>query len=95
MTERDVRPEGPSRTTAGAARRGGLGRGLGALIPQASPSGLLDVDIDRIVPNPQQPRTEWDDAALAELVASIREHGVLQPLIVTRTGTPIPWPPIV
>ena len=68
----------------GAGRRGGLGRGLGALIPQATPGGLLDLDIDRIVPNPWQPRTEWDEGALGELVDSVREHGVLQPLIVTR-----------
>ena len=69
---------------AGAARRGGLGRGLGALIPQGTPGGLRDVDVDRIVPNPWQPRTEWDEATLGELVESVREHGVLQPLIVTR-----------
>ena len=67
------------------ARRSGLGRGLGALIPQGQPGGLLDVDVDRIVPNPWQPRTDWDEAALGELVESVREHGVLQPLIVTRT----------
>lgn len=81
MTPPDERPKGADGTT----RRGGLGRGLDALIPQSSPSGLLDVDIDRIVPNPWQPRTTWNDAALAELIESVREHGVLQPLIVTRT----------
>jgi len=81
VTPPDERPKGADGTT----RRGGLGRGLDALIPQSSPSGLLDVDIDRIVPNPWQPRTTWNDAALAELIESVREHGVLQPLIVTRT----------
>jgi len=66
-------------------RRPGLGRGLGALIPQSTGgAGLLEVDVDRIVPNPWQPRLEIDEESLAELVQSIREHGVLQPLIVTR-----------
>jgi ParB family chromosome partitioning protein len=45
---------------------------------------LLEVDVDRIAPNPWQPRLEMDEESLAELVLSIREHGVLQPLIVTR-----------
>lgn len=74
-----------SPSSGSSGRRAGLGRGLGALIPQSvGGSGLLDVDIDRIMPNPWQPRLEMDEAALAELVQSIREHGVLQPLIVTR-----------
>lgn len=74
------------RPPGGSSRRGGLGRGLDALIPQAAAgAGLLEVDVDRIVPNPWQPRLVVDEAALAELVASIREHGILQPLIVTRT----------
>ena len=64
-------------------RRGGLGRGLDALIPQTG-GGLLEVDVDRIAPNPQQPRYAVDAAALGELVESIRQHGVLQPLIVAR-----------
>ena len=63
--------------------RRGLGRGLGALIPQAG-GGLLEVDVDRIAPNPHQPRYVVDETALGELVDSIRQHGVLQPLIVTR-----------
>src|SRR5688572_14483598 len=67
------------------SRRSGLGRGLGALIPQSSGgSGLLEVDVDRIMPNPWQPRLEMDEASLAELVQSIKEHGILQPLIVSR-----------
>jgi ParB family chromosome partitioning protein len=65
------------------SRRGGLGRGLGALIPQGE-SGLLEVDVDRVAPNPQQPRYVIEESALRELVESIRQHGVLQPLIVTR-----------
>src|SRR5919206_3866866 len=44
----------------------------------------LEVPIDNIEPNPQQPRHEFDDEALKDLADSIREHGVLQPLIVTR-----------
>ena len=75
----------PGSDRPGSGRRGGLGRGLEALIPQGAPGGLLDVDVDRIVPNPWQPRTEFDETALGELVESVREHGVLQPLIVTRT----------
>ena len=73
----------------------GLGRGLGALIPSsgaiaadAAPdsvaSGVLEVSVTDIIPNPRQPRTVMDAEALAELSASIREHGLIQPLIVTR-----------
>jgi ParB family chromosome partitioning protein len=66
-------------------RRTGLGRGLGALIPQTNGNiGLLEVDVDRIMPNPWQPRLEMDEDALTDLIQSIREHGILQPLIVTR-----------
>jgi ParB family chromosome partitioning protein len=64
-------------------RARGLGRGLGALIRQDG-SGLLEVDVDRIAPNPRQPRYVLDEAALGELADSIRQHGILQPLIVTR-----------
>lgn len=60
----------------------GLGRGLGALLPGGS--GVDEVDIDLIAPNPEQPRQRFDEAALDELAASIREHGLLQPLVVTR-----------
>lgn len=62
-------------------RTRGLGRGLGALIPTRA-GGLEEVDIDLIVPNPHQPRAVVDEAALQELAESIREHGVLQPLVV-------------
>lgn len=64
--------------------KGGLGRGLSALIPQAGAGGVDQVDIDLVTPNPEQPRELFDEEALDELAASIREHGVLQPLIVTR-----------
>ena len=64
------------------SERRGLGRGLGALIPGSA--GVDEVDIDLIAPNPEQPRTHMDQEALAELGASVREHGLLQPLVVTR-----------
>lgn len=63
--------------------RGGLGRGLDALIPRPAAT-VREVDISLIQPNPAQPRQRFDPAALEELAASIREHGVLQPLIVSR-----------
>ncbi len=64
-------------------RRTGLGRGLGALIPASAPSAE-SVDIDLIVPNPEQPRFGIDEDGLGELAESIREHGVIQPLVVSR-----------
>jgi ParB family chromosome partitioning protein len=65
------------------SRRSGLGRGLDALIPSLQPV-VEQVDIDLIAPNPEQPRTVFDAEALSELAESIREHGVIQPLIVSR-----------
>jgi ParB family chromosome partitioning protein len=62
--------------------RGGLGRGLDALIPRGA--GIQEIDVDRITPNPAQPRQLFDPDALEELAASIRQHGVLQPIIVVR-----------
>ena len=64
-------------------RRSGLGRGLGALIPELAPA-VEEVDIDLIVPNPQQPRSVFASESLSELAQSIREHGVIQPLLVSR-----------
>jgi ParB family chromosome partitioning protein len=67
----------------------GLGRGLDALIPiSESSAGVSQLPISAILRNPRQPRTRFDPAALEELAASIREHGVLQPLIVAQTSTP-------
>jgi ParB family chromosome partitioning protein len=63
--------------------KGGLGRGLGALIPTFTP-GVETVDVDLIVPNPHQPRASLGTESLAALAESIREHGVIQPLLVTR-----------
>ena len=59
-----------------------LGRGLGSLLPAAA--GVDEVDIDLIVPNPHQPRAAIAPEALDELAESVRTHGVLQPLIVSR-----------
>jgi ParB family chromosome partitioning protein len=61
----------------------GLGRGLGALIPGPAPL-RESVDVDLIVSNPYQPRFGIEAAALEELAESIRQHGVLQPLLVSR-----------
>ncbi len=68
-------------------KRKGLGRGLSALLPQdTEPSrGIVYVPIDAIRPNPRQPRQRFTPEALQELAASIREHGILQPLIVSRS----------
>ena len=72
----------------------GLGRGLSALIDEAvrpqpsgggettASAGVREIEIGRIRPNPNQPRKSFDEAALAELAASIRERGVLQPILV-------------
>ncbi|HTE85997.1 MAG TPA: ParB/RepB/Spo0J family partition protein [Dehalococcoidia bacterium] len=61
----------------------GLGRGLAALLP-GGPEAAHEVDIDLIAPNPEQPRKQLDAQSLQELAESIRQHGILQPLIVSR-----------
>jgi ParB family chromosome partitioning protein len=70
-------------------RRSGLGRGLGALLPTAEEvataepgAGLAELDVAEIHPNPRQPRTEFRAEELDELAASIREQGILQPVVV-------------
>ena len=79
------------------ARRRALGRGLGALIPVSdedftAPENRAEnredggVPIAAIQPNPYQPRESWDESAIRELADSIREKGVLQPLLVRRVG---------
>ena len=80
-------------------RRHGLGRGLGALLgradshdeveveeeaDQGSDGGIGEVPVDAIEPNPHQPRTRFEPASLVELATSVREHGVIQPLIVAE-----------
>jgi ParB family chromosome partitioning protein len=71
------------------AKKSGLGKGLDALIPteesQLPESGITHIPIANIIPNPRQPRTNFASDELDELAISIREHGVIQPLIVTQT----------
>jgi ParB family chromosome partitioning protein len=73
------------------ARRGGLGTGLDALIPTSLTVGDKEVGqqnevaISAISPNPRQPRTHFDPVALDELIASIKEIGILQPPVVRQT----------
>ena len=68
-------------------RRSGLGRGLEALIPSDLTEGegpaFRNVPVDQVKPNPDQPRSRFDDTALEELAASMEEVGVLQPIVVT------------
>jgi len=66
----------------------GLGRGLGALLSSTPTESdtLLEVDIDQVEPNPNQPRKVFDSNALNELSASIKASGVIQPVIVRRQG---------
>jgi len=76
--------------------RKALGRGLGALIPgsdryterapEPTEAGPVEIDIDRIDPNPEQPRDQFDEARLEDLSASIRQNGILQPVLVRRRG---------
>jgi ParB family transcriptional regulator, chromosome partitioning protein len=70
-------------------RRPALGKGLSALIPdapEAARSGPIEIDIDLLAPNQQQPRLNMDDAKLEELAASIKANGIIQPILVRRTG---------
>ncbi len=81
--------------------RRGLGRGLSSLIPTTPPAapeadsqvpGVLRVSLEDISPNPSQPRQSFTPEALAELAASIKEHGLIQPIIVTRADPDSPAP---
>ena len=70
-------------------RRPALGKGLSALIPETADAprqGVLEVDIDLLAPSDQQPRLVLDDAKLEELAQSIRVNGIIQPILVRRTG---------
>jgi len=70
-------------------RRPALGKGLSALIPDAPApprSAPLEIDIDLLSPNDQQPRVQMDDAKLEELAQSIRANGIIQPILVRRVG---------
>lgn len=71
-------------------KRPALGKGLSALIPDAPEPprhGVTEVDIDLLAPNDLQPRLQMDDAKLTELADSIKANGVIQPILVHRTGT--------
>lgn len=71
----------------GAKRR--LGRGLDVLLPSLEPSvgdSVRDLQLDEIEPNPEQPRRRFDEASLRELADSLKEHGMLQPVIVRALG---------
>jgi ParB family chromosome partitioning protein len=74
-------------TTQHGERPGALGRGLTSLIPGRAGAieAPSEIALDRIAENPYQPRRGVDDAALDTLVASIAEHGVIQPILVTET----------
>ena len=69
-------------------KRPALGKGLSALIPDAVEPQLtpLEVDIDRLVPNTFQPRRQIDDAKLDDLARSIASNGVIQPIVVRKSG---------
>jgi ParB family chromosome partitioning protein len=69
-----------------------LGRGLGALIPQKSGpavspvGGVAEVPIEQIAMNPYQPRKAFNESSMEELARSVRQHGIVQPLVVSRAG---------
>lgn len=74
-----------------APRRNALGRGLDSLIsmddvPARGSSAINDIDLEQIAPNPDQPRTTFDEDALEELAASIRELGIIQPLSLRKVA---------
>ena len=72
-------------------KKSGLGKGLDALLPateQQQESGIRQIPIEDIFPNPRQPRANFEAEQLQELAASIEEHGVIQPLIITAGNTP-------
>src|SRR6185436_1604776 len=79
--ERDLMTQQPKKV---------LGRGLGALIPQResapASSGLMHLALDQIAPNPYQPRKTFNEASIEELARSVKQHGIVQPLVVTRSG---------
>jgi len=73
-----------------ADKRPALGRGLSALIPDAADAPRdkpFEIDLDQLTPNPQQPRSVFDDASLEELAQSIRRNGVIQPILARRART--------
>lgn len=71
-----------------AQKKGGLGKGLGSLFNDnaVSDNGIVELPISEIEPNRDQPRKEFDEAALSELADSIAQHGLLQPITVRPTA---------
>jgi ParB family chromosome partitioning protein len=73
--------------------RKALGRGLGALLGSdqtvSTEPESLEIDVDLIDPSSEQPRTRFDAEALERLTVSIKEHGVVQPVLVRRRGNSI------
>ena len=69
-------------------KRQALGKGLDVLLPQrpAPAAALIELDLDQIQPNPLQPRLQFEPEKLQELAASIKEHGILQPIVVRASG---------
>lgn len=67
--------------------RQALGKGLGALLPASDQDMIKKVSLSQITPNPFQPRKEFEEEALLELSNSIKEHGVLQPILLRKFGT--------
>lgn len=75
-----------------SVKRNALGRGLDTLIPMddvpaRGTSAINDIPLDSITPNPDQPRKMFDDEALEELAASVRQLGIIQPLSLRKTGS--------
>ena len=72
-----------------ALGKGFEGKGLGALVPtmEADLPGLLDLDVDRVKANRYQPRQTFDEAALESLAASLKQHGLIQPITVRKDET--------
>ena len=64
----------------------GLGRGLRALIPVEEEEKIVYISIDKILPNPDQPRRDFSEESLQELASSIKEKGILQPILVKKIG---------
>ena len=74
-----------------AVKRNALGRGLEALITMddiktGGSSSINEIELSKISPNPDQPRREFDEDALSELAASIRELGIIQPISLRQLG---------
>lgn len=71
----------------------GLGRGLEALIPmeQKSEENVQEIDIKKIVANDKQPRKDFDEQKLGELADSMKQHGVLQPVILRKKAIYMKW----